>query len=77
MLFTIGFRVGLLSFAVISLAWKKPTSEEMAERVASGAINQAQPRQARARSSLSQYTGHPIPWVIRHLSDRLTNSLTH
>lgn len=42
MLFTIGACVGLLSFAVIILAWKKPTREEMAERLASGEISPAQ-----------------------------------
>jgi len=39
MLFTIGACVGLLSWIVVVLAWKKPAREEMAERVAAGEID--------------------------------------
>ena len=38
-LFTIGACIGLLAWAVIILAWKKPTREEIAERVTSGEID--------------------------------------
>jgi hypothetical protein len=38
-LFTIGACIGLLSLAVIILAWKKPTRGQIAERVASGEID--------------------------------------
>jgi hypothetical protein len=38
-LFTTGACIGLLSLAVIILAWKKPTREQIAERVASGEID--------------------------------------
>jgi uncharacterized membrane protein len=38
-LFTVGACVGLLVLAVIILAWKKPTKEEIAQRVASGEID--------------------------------------
>jgi hypothetical protein len=41
MLFTVAACVGLLSFAVIILVWKKPTREEIAARVASGEIDPA------------------------------------
>jgi hypothetical protein len=41
MLFTVAACVGLLSFAVIILAWKKPTREEMAARITSGEIDPA------------------------------------
>src|ERR1044071_4349082 len=39
MLFTIAACAGLLSFAIIILAWKKPTREEIAARVATGEID--------------------------------------
>ena len=39
LLFTIGACVGLLSWIVIVLAWKKPTREEVAERVTSGELD--------------------------------------
>jgi hypothetical protein len=58
-LFTIGACVGLLSFAVIILAWKKPTREEMAERVASGEINPAQMSLAERAAFYAAYGSLP------------------
>ena len=58
-LFTIGACIGLLALAIIILAWKKPTREEVAERMASGDIDPSKMSAAEQAAFYAAYGSLP------------------
>jgi len=68
MLFTVGVCIGLLSLAVIILAWKKPTREKIAGQVASGNVDPAKMSSANRATFYVAYGDLPrwlyLPFVV-------------